>query len=149
MAVETHVRGISAAQTPGGGGLQRHAHWLLRAAIAVVFLYHGFHKFLGPGIVDFALGLGLPPTVAAIVAAIEILAGTAILAGALMGGSLGDFVSRLAGIAVVPVMIGAIAMVHWGQWHFAATSSHPMGGMEFPVVLLLLGCYFAARGNQA
>jgi len=148
MALETHVRGMPGKEVPSRG-LQRHAHWLLRAAIAGVFVYHGFHKFLGPGVVAFALDLGLPPTVAGIVAAIEILAGTAIVVGALVEGALGDFVSRLAGVAVVPVMIGAIAMVHWGQWHFAATSHHPMGGMEFPVVLLLLGGYFAARGNQA
>lgn len=148
MALETHVR-ASPTEQPPHGGLQRHAHWLLRAAIAVVFGYHGFHKFLGPGVVAFALDRGLPPTVACVVAATEILAGTAIVVGALVEGPLGDFVSRLAGVAVVPVMIGAIAMVHWGQWHFVATSTHPMGGMEFPVVLLLLGCYFAARGNQA
>ncbi len=149
MAVETHVRGISGEATTSRGHLERHAHWLLRAAIALVFLYHGCYKFIGSGIVAFALELGLPPTVAALVAGIEILAGTAVVVGALVGGAFGDFVSRLAGIAVVPVMIGAIAMVHWGQWHFAATNSHPMGGMEFPVVLLLLGGYFAARGNQA
>ena len=38
-------------------------------------------------------------------------------------------------------------MVHWGQWSFVASDSHPMGGMEFQVVLLALGLWFAATGN--
>ena len=64
-------------------------------------------------------------------------------------GALGDLATRLSGVAIVPVMLGAIAMVHWGQWSFVASESHPMGGMEFQVVLLLMGVYFALRGNDA
>jgi putative oxidoreductase len=45
-------------------------------------------------------------------------------------------------------MIGAIVMVHWGQWSFVATDTHPMGGMEFQVVLLLMGLYYLVRGNS-
>ena len=37
---------------------------------------------------------------------------------------------------IVPVMAGAIALVHWGKWSFVASESHPMGGMEFQVVLM-------------
>ena len=58
-----------------------------------------------------------------------------------------DWITRLGGLAVVPVMVGAIAMVHWGQWSFVATETHPMGGMEFQVVLLLMGLYCAVVGN--
>ena len=48
------------------------------------------------------------------------------------------------------VLLGAIAMVHWGQqWRFATSESRPMGGMEFQAVLLLVGLYFALRGNDA
>jgi putative oxidoreductase len=39
-------------------------------------------------------------------------------------------------------------MVHWGQWSFVASDSHPMGGMELQVVLLLIGLYFLIRGND-
>ena len=56
--------------------------------------------------------------------------------------------TRLGGLVTVPVMIGAIAMIHWGQWRFVATDSHPMGGMEFQVVLLLMGLYYLGRGNS-
>lgn len=34
-------------------------------------------------------------------------------------------------------MLGAIFMVHWGPWRFAATESHPMGGMEALYVLFV------------
>ena len=54
---------------------------------------------------------------------------------------------RLGGLVTVPVMFGAIALVHWGQSTFVATDNDPMGGMEFQVVLLLIGLYFAVRGN--
>lgn len=40
-------------------------------------------------------------------------------------------------------------MVHRGQWSFVASESHPMGGMEFQVVLTLIALYFVAKGNDA
>jgi putative oxidoreductase len=46
-------------------------------------------------------------------------------------------------------MLGAIAMVHWPRWSFVPSETHPMGGMEFQVVLMLLGLFFALRGNRA
>ncbi|HBG95692.1 MAG TPA: hypothetical protein DDY14_10325, partial [Chromatiaceae bacterium] len=60
-----------------------------------------------------------------------------------------DWITRLAALATVPVLIGAIVMVHWGQWSFVATESQPMGGMEFQVTLLLTALYFVIRGNGA
>lgn len=79
-----------------------------------------------------------------LVAFAEVGGGLAVLAG---GALRKDWMTRLGGLAVVPVMAGAIVMVHWGQWSFVATESHPMGGMEFQIVLLLMGLYFALRGN--
>ena len=149
MTIQTHVSGNIAH----GGGLAatlaRNAHWLLRAGLASVFLYHGIAKFTLMGIAGFAGMMGLPLAVALLVALAEVLAGAGILAGSAVRGPLGDLATRLSGLAVVPVMLGAIAMVHWGQWSFAASESHPMGGMEFQVVLLLMGLYFALRGNDA
>lgn len=148
MNVQTHVRsGIDT--TPGAGALAAHAHWLLRAALASVFLFHGLQKFLVMGIGGFAGMMELPVAIAALVALAEVLGGAGIIAGATVRGPLGDIVTRLAGLAVTPVLLGAIAMVHWGQWSFVASESHPMGGMEFQVVLLLLALYFLVRGNDA
>ncbi|WP_063464125.1 DoxX family protein [Ectothiorhodospira sp. BSL-9] len=128
--------------------LARHGHWLLRAGFASVFLFHGVEKFV-MGIGGFAAMMNLPVTVAFLVALAEVLAGVGIIVGATVRNRLGDIVTRLAGLAAAPVLVGAIAMVHWGQWSFVASDSHPMGGMEFQVVLLLLALSFILRGNQS
>ncbi|MEX2528719.1 MAG: DoxX family protein [Gemmatimonadota bacterium] len=119
----------------------RHAHWALRLAILSVFLYHGLDKFGNLG--GFAEMAGMPVAVAFLVALAE--AGGALLVFA--GGFLKDWMTRLGAVAIIPVMLGAIFMVHWGQWPFMATESHPMGGMEFQVTLLLILVYLALKGN--
>ena len=126
-------------------GAALHSHWLLRVALASVFLFYGIDKFMGAGVAGFAEMMGLPLFMAYLVAIAEVLGGIGILAGAFMGG----IITRLAAVAMIPVLLGAIFMVHWGQWHFMATDTHPMGGMNFQVVLLLLAVYFLVRGNDA
>lgn len=116
----------------------RHTHWLLRAAMASVFLYQGVDKFLGSGITGFAAVMELP------VALAEIGAGVLVLLGAFAGG----WITRLGAALAVPVLLGAIFMEHWGQWHFMATPTHPLGGMQFQVTLLLLALYLMIRGNE-
>jgi putative oxidoreductase len=122
--------------------LAQHAHWLLRIGFASVFLFHGIGKLIAPD--QFAVMMGLPLLVAIAVAIAEVAGGFGLIAGAALRR---DWVTRLAALATVPVLIGAIGMVHWGQWSFVATETHPMGGMEFQVVLLLTALYFAIRGN--
>ena len=144
MTDQTRSR-ISASDS--GVALAAPADWLLRAAFAGVFLFHGISKFL-----DLEAGserMGLPVVVWAVVAAAEVAGGAGALAGRLLPGRAGDAVTRLSGLAVAPVLIGAVAMVHWGRWSFVPTESHPMGGMEFQVVLLALALSLVARGNRA
>lgn len=148
MTVQTHVHGIIESDHNIAAPIALYAHWLLRFSLASVFLFHGLQKFLGAGIEGFAGMMGMPVAIAAAVALAEVLGGAGIIAGATIRGRLGDLVTRLSGLAVAPVMIGAIGMVHWGQWSFVASQSHPMGGMEFQVVLLLIGMYFLIRGND-
>lgn len=148
MTVQTHVQNNIDYSHGTAATFAPHAHWLLRAALASVFLFHGLQKFVVSGIEGFAGMMGLPFASAAAVALAEVLGGAGIIAGASIRGRLGDIVTRLSGLAIAPVMIGAIAMVHWGQWSFVASNSHPMGGMEFQVVLLFLGAYFVIRGND-
>ena len=121
--------------------LKPHAHWLLRVALASVFVYHGMGKVIAFG--GFVEMSGLPMPVAALVAFAEVAGGVGIIVGAFTN----DLVTRLAGLAIVPVMLGAIFMVHWGQWNFLASDSHPMGGIEFQTVLLLIALYFLVTGN--
>lgn len=95
--------------------------------------------------------LHLPVGIAALVGLTEILGG----AGALVGGMtfLGrnpqrHVITRLAGLAIAPVMLGAIYRVHWPHWDFMATPEAPMGGMAFQVVLLGLALHFLINGNH-
>lgn len=129
-----------------GTSLAVAADWLLRAAFAGVFIFHGMSKFMN--LEGGAQMMGQPVLLWALVAFAELAGGIGILAGRAIPGRFGDAISRLAGVAVVPVMLGAITMVHWGRWNFAPSEGHPMGGMEFQVVLLALGLYYALRGNR-
>jgi putative oxidoreductase len=122
--------------------LANNAHFLLRLALAGVFVFHGVSKLTDIGM--FAGMMNLPYTVALLVALAEIGGGTLVLFGSLTYG----WITRLGGAMIIPVMIGAISMVHWGQWNFVPSESHPMGGMEFQVVLLLIALYFVLVGNR-
>ncbi len=88
--------------------------------------------------------MGMPVTVWALVAVLETLGGLLVFFGAFLP----DWATRIGGLLVIPVMIGAIAMVHWPQWSFAPTESAPMGGMEFQSSMVLLGVYFLLRGKD-
>jgi len=51
--------------------------------------------------------------------------------------------TRLGGLIVVVVMIGAIVLVH------AANGFNSMtGGAEFQILMLVTGLYFTAKGND-
>jgi putative oxidoreductase len=89
------------------------------------------------------MSLSLP--VAWLATLAEVGAGIGIVVGAFGR----DWLTRLSAAVIVPVMAGAIALVHWGKWSFVASESHPMGGMEFQVVLLFLAAYLAIKGNRA
>ena len=121
--------------------LKPHAHWLLRIGFAGVFLFHGIGKVMAFG--GFSQMMGLPTPVAALVTLAEVAAGVGIIVGAFTN----DLITRLAGLAVVPVLLGAIFMVHWGRWNFTPAEGFPMGGMEFQVVLLLMALFFLVMGN--
>ena len=122
--------------------LRPHAHWLLRIAFAAVFIFHGVGKVANFDAFSGMMGLSVP--VAALVTFAEIAAGFGILIGAFGR----ELVTRLAGLAAIPVLLGAIFMVHGPQWSFVPNDNFPMGGMEFQVVLLLIGLYFLIMGNQ-
>lgn len=117
------------------------AHWLLRIALASVFIFHGWVKVMNLG--GFSEMLGLPVAVIALVTFAELAGGIGVIAGAFTK----DLITRLSGLALVPVLLGAIFMVHWGRWNFVPAENFPMGGMEFQVVLLLMALYFLVMGN--
>ena len=111
-------------------------HWGLRLAVAGTFIYHGVAKFPPDG---FAANFNFPIIVGWAVAIGEVAAGVLLIVGAFGK----EILTRLGGLIVIVIMIGAIALVHWQNgW------SNQNGGMEFQTLLLLTGLYFAARGND-
>ena len=118
------------------------AHWFLRGAVASVFLFHGVTKF--PQLNQLADMMKMPVVMIGMLATVETLGALLIL----LGGLFKDWMTRLGAFIVIPVMLGAILKVHWGQWSFIPSQSHPMGGIEFQITLLMILSYLFVMGNR-
>jgi putative oxidoreductase len=116
--------------------LAPHVHWAMRLSLAATFLYHGIGKFPVQG---FSAAMGMPVPMVWAVAIAEILAGAALIFGAFGK----DVLTRLGGLIVIVIMLGAIGMVHFKNGWNVMNS-----GMEFQVLMLAVGLYFAAKGNE-
>ena len=125
--------------------LTNNAHWLLRISIASVFLYHGVLKFMD--LEGFANMLPISYTAVVLVALAQVSGSVLLLVGGLGQSRLADLATRIGAFLNIPVMIGAITLVHWGRWNFVPSETHPLGGMEFQVVLLLIMSYIVITGN--
>ena len=121
-------------------------HWLLRIAVASVFIFHGVGKLANLEGTANMLQLSYFATV--LVALAETGGGLLVLIGGLGKDKIFDLATRIGAAVNIPVMLGAIAMVHWGRWNFVPAENFPMGGMEFQVVLLLLLSYLTITGNK-
>jgi putative oxidoreductase len=94
----------------------------LRVALGILFLAHAGLKvfvFTPAGTAQFFGSLGLPAALAYLVIAAEIVGGLALVAGVY---------SRVAALALVPVLVGAIVTVHGPAGFFF---TNPNGGWEF------------------
>ncbi|MGK0271931.1 MAG: putative oxidoreductase [Cocleimonas sp.] len=127
--------------------MNSHAHWFIRIPFAATFIFHGLGKFgnLSGG----AEMMGLPVFVLTLVAVAEVLAGLGALVGGLPNFSKNDLVTRLAGLAGAPVLLGAIFMVHFPRFSFVPSEEFPMGGFEFQLLLLGVAIYFILSGNPS
>ena len=121
------------------------AHWALRISFAATFLYHGLDKVFN-SFAWLAGQMGTP--VAALVTFAEVAAGFGILAGGILplvgNKALGDLATRLAGLAALPVGLGAIFLVHLG-----AGFNIMNNGYEFALMFTMLALYFFIKGNEA
>jgi uncharacterized membrane protein YphA (DoxX/SURF4 family) len=123
------------------------AVWLIRLAIAVVFVTEGIQKFLYPdalGVGRFAkIGIPAPEVMAPFVGVVEIAAGALVLVGLL---------TRLGALALLIDMVVAITstkvpiLIGHGFWGFAApTTRTGFFGMAHEArtdLSMLLGCAF-------
>lgn len=126
--------------------LTTNAHWLLRIALASVFIFHGALKFMN--LEGFAQMLPISYLQVVLVALAETTGGLLVLLGGFRGDALSDLATRVGAAMNVPVIIGAIAIVHWGRWNFVPSETHPMGGFEFQAVLLLVMLFLVITGNR-
>ncbi len=126
--------------------LTANAHWFLRIALASVFIYHGLLKF--SNLEGFAQMLPISYLQVVLVAAAETGGGLLVLLGGFRNDVLSDLATRIGAALNLPVMIGAIALIHWGRWNFVPSETHPMGGFQFQAVLTLVMLYVAITGNS-
>ena len=137
------------------------AQWILRLALGISFILHGYGKFPLPpaNMVPWfeSMGIPAPEIITSLVALGEVTAGAAIILGGMLG-RIGHLITRLGGGAVVVIMIGAIYLAHsaWFVDFFTpfidgCKETRP-GYMHFiyseQMYLLLLGTYFAIKGNN-
>lgn len=114
-----------------------HAAFILRVALGLLFLAHAGLKifvFTPTGTAGFFASLGLPSWLAYVTILWELAGAVALILG---------IWPRLAAIAVIPILLGAIFTVHGAAGFFF---NNPNGGWEFPafwiiglIVLALIG----------
>jgi len=126
--------------------LTKNAHWLLRIALASVFVFHGVLKL--QNLDGFAQMLPISYLQVVLVALAETVGGLLVLAGGFRTDRISDLATRIGAAMNIPVIIGAITIVHWGRWNFVPSETHPMGGFEFQAVLLLVLLFFVIMGNR-
>ena len=86
--------------------LTSNAHWLLRIAIASVFVFHGILKFMN--LEGFAQMLPISYTQLVLVAFAETAGGLLLLLGGFRNDRASDLATRVGAALNIPVIIGAI-----------------------------------------
>lgn len=100
-----------------------YAALLLRLTLGGLFLTHAalkFFVFTPAGTAAFFGKIGLPPALAYVTMAVEVLGGLALILGVW---------TRVVAILLVPILLGAIVTVHGGAGFFF---NNPNGGWEYP-----------------
>lgn len=114
------------------------ALFILQFILGFIFFMHGLAKFQGGigNIAGWFASIGLPGTLAYIVATIELAGGIMMMAG---------FGTRIVGALFAAVMVGAIFTVK-GAAGLMGDGKAP--GYEFDLVLLALSVYFVIAGSS-
>lgn len=111
----------------------------LRAALGVMFIAHAYLKvaiFTVTGFEAFLTQVGLPAILAWPIILAEALGGVAILIGVQ---------ARLVQLALLPVLLGALAVHAPNGWVFNA----PNGGWEYPAFLAIAAVTHILAGDGA
>ena len=133
--------------------LKAYANCLLRIGLGLSFFLHGYGKVpINEGFVGWlaSKGISSASVVAPLIAWGELLSGLGILLGGLIGtraAILGNLVTRLSGGTIGVIMIGAIIIAH-SDWGFFTGERGSVLFASEQLFLLLLGIYFAIKGND-
>ena len=112
----------------------------LRLALGALFLAHAGLKifvFTPAGTAQFFGSLGLPPALAYVTIAWELIGAVALILGVW---------TRVAAIAVIPILLGAIFTVHGHAGFFFNNAN---GGWEFPALWIVGLIVLALSGDGA
>lgn len=116
-----------------------YAAFVLRLALGSMAVAHALLKLLVftlPGAANFFASLGLPPALAYLTFAVELVGGAMILLGVQ---------TRWAALALLPFLLGA-TLAHLGKgWVFSA----PGGGWEYPAFLAATAAALVLLGDGA
>jgi putative oxidoreductase len=117
-----------------------YAALLLRLSLGILFLAHASLKlfvFTPAGTAAFFGSVGLPPELAYVVMAAEVLAAIALILGVW---------TRLAALLAAPILLGAIFTVHGAAGFFF---TNPHGGWEYPAFWTIALLVQALLGDGA
>jgi len=129
------------------------ADWLLRIGLGIAFFLHGYGKLpISEGFVGWLGSKGVPMAelTAYLVAWGEILAGLGIIVGGIIANrlsELGHLITRISGGAIGVIMIFALLIAHSDWSIFFGERGSVLFASE-QLFLLLLGTYFAIKGNK-
>lgn len=117
-----------------------YAALILRLSLGILFLAHFGLKlfvFTPAGTAQFFQSLGLPGGLAYVTMAAELLGAVALILGVY---------TRIVALALIPILLGAIATVHWSAGFFF---TNPNGGWEFPAFWIIGLLVLALVGDGA
>ena len=123
-------------------GFKPYGHWLLRIALGGVFVIHGLGNLMD--LAGFATAIGVPQAVALLIVLAEVAGGVLVLAG----GNLGDRMTRLGALLLLPVLLVVMYAMHWKEMSFAFTKIPIVSGVESLLVLFLISLYMLLKGNK-
>lgn len=117
-----------------------YAALLLRVSLGALFLAHAGLKvlvFTPAGTASFFASLGLPPELAYLTIAAEVIGGVALILGVF---------TRWVAVALIPVLLGAIVTVHGAAGFFFTNAN---GGWEYPAFWAVALAVQALLGDGA
>jgi putative oxidoreductase len=119
-----------------------YGHWLLRIALGSVFVIHGVGNIMN--VAGFAMTLGVPHMVGLLLVMAEIAGGILVLSGGFMG----DKMTRLGALMLIPVLLVVMYAMYWNDMSFSLSRMHVVGGVEYLMVLFLISLYMLLKGNK-